>query len=124
MRSTLGPENEPLTPMIETTNDPKAAWEILDSGRCLWHEVTDTGAHLVRIPYDYWYELGKADDNLEPDEEPELGPDGFGYYIIWGENPLGWNISGVSSPTMKTPEEARTWANHKAKSKVEWNGNP
>ena len=106
--------------MTETSNDHKSTWEILDSGRCPWHGVTDTSAHLIRMPYDYWYELGKADGNLEPDEEPELGPDGFAYYILWGADPLGWNISGVSSPTMKTPEEARLWADHKAKSKVEW----
>ena len=107
--------------MTETKDDPKATWAILDSGRCLWHGSTDIGAHLVRIPYDYWYELGKADGNLEPDEQPELGPDGFGYYIIWGDNPLGCNISGVSSPTMKTRDKARTWADHEAKSKVQWN---
>jgi len=75
--------------MDKSSTNPKATWEILDSGRCLWQGVTETGAHLVRIPFDYWYELGRADGNLEPDEAPELGPDGFGYYIVWGDDPRG-----------------------------------
>ena len=110
--------------MAEAINDHKAAWEVLDSGRCLWHGVTKTGTHLVRMPYDYWYELGRADGSLEPGEKPELGSDGFGYYIIWGDDPLGWNISGVSLPTMKSAREARSWADREAKSKVEWNEVP
>lgn len=110
--------------MSESHNDPKASWEVLASGRCLWEGETDIGAHLVRIPYDYWYELGKADGNFEPGETPDVGPDGFGYYIVWGDDPLGWNISGVSSPTMKTPDEARIWADRKAKSEVTWNQRP
>ena len=110
--------------MPETRNDPKASWEVLDSGRCMWRGDTHIGVHLIRIPYDYWYELGKADGNLEPGAHPELGNDGFGYYIVWGDDPLGWKISGVSSPTMKTPDEAFAWANLEAKSDVTWNQGP
>lgn len=39
--------------------------------------------HVVCSTYDFWYEIAKADDRLEPGEEPDLNDEGVTYYLLY-----------------------------------------
>jgi hypothetical protein len=56
--------------------------EVVRWGRCLYDNAVEKPVDIVSFDFDWWYELGKADGALEPDEEPQpVGPDGVLYYV-------------------------------------------
>jgi hypothetical protein len=36
---------------------------------------------IVRLDHDFWYEVARDEDALEPGEVPDLDADGFSYYV-------------------------------------------
>ena len=74
--------------------------------------------YVVRQDYDFWYEVAKADDRLEPGEVPHLNESGVAYYVLFsdkGERPW-W----VDSHSFETADVARQWAESKLPSSVRW----
>lgn len=56
--------------------------EIVRSGRWLYADAVDKPVDVVGLPYDFWFELAKADEQLEPDETPKApGEDGVLFYV-------------------------------------------
>jgi hypothetical protein len=47
--------------------------EIVRKGEWLYDGCVPKPVYAVKLNYDFWYEIAKADGTLEPDEEPELG---------------------------------------------------
>jgi hypothetical protein len=59
-------------------------------GEWLYYGSTPQPVSIVALAFDYWYELGRADDQLEVGEEPmPMGPDGVLYYA---------SFTGIDSP--------------------------
>lgn len=56
--------------------------EIVKSGRWIYAEAANRPVDIVGLPYDFWFELAKADDQLDPDETPtKPGQDGPLFYV-------------------------------------------
>ena len=55
--------------------------KIVQTGSWLYDDTVEMPVDVVALDYDWWYELAKADGQLEESEVPEaLGSDGFLYY--------------------------------------------
>ena len=93
--------------------------EIVKRGEWLYDESVYKPAYIVKLDYDFWYEMGKADGDLEPDETPELNEEGFLYYVCFKSDPEtipGW----VDSPGFKTIEKACDWAESQVPGTLSW----
>lgn len=56
--------------------------KIFRSGRWRYADATDKPVDIVGLPYDFWFELAKADEQLDPDEAPQaLGEEGLLFYV-------------------------------------------
>jgi hypothetical protein len=82
-------------------------------GQWLYDGTAPTTVRIVRLDYDFWYEIGKADGDLEPDEAPQLNDDGYLYYV---KHRSGW----PDSQGFPTPEEAIAAAESQLPTAVEW----
>ena len=47
----------------------------------MYDGVAPVTVRVVMLDYDFWYDLGEADDDLEADETPQLNTDGRLYYV-------------------------------------------
>ena len=55
---------------------------IVRSGEWLYDDSVEKPVHIVALDFDFWHEVGRADDALEEGETPRpLGPDGCLYYV-------------------------------------------
>ncbi|WP_028050290.1 hypothetical protein [Cellulomonas sp. URHD0024] len=55
---------------------------IVRSGRWLYDDTVEKPVDIVGLPYDFWFELGKADEQLEPGETPTTpGECGLLFYV-------------------------------------------
>lgn len=65
---------------------------------------------VVRLDFDFWYELAKADGTLEPDEQPVMNADGHAYYVRyrpgWSEGERFWPDSGGFLNLTEAKQEA------------------
>lgn len=78
----------------------KPAQKIVRTGQWLYDEAVWRPVHVVRMNYDFWYEIAKVHDQLEPGEQPDLNADGFCYYLLYsnpGPKPWWPNESGGHS---------------------------
>ena len=67
---------------------------IVMSGRWLYDGAVDMPVDIIGLSYDFWYEMGAADDQLEPGEIPQVpGESGLLYYVRFSR------AGDVSSPT-------------------------
>ncbi|MFG2001535.1 hypothetical protein ACGFNU_20535 [Spirillospora sp. NPDC048911] len=74
---------------------------------------------IVRLNYDFWYEIAKEDGHLEPDEQPRLNDEGNIYYVSFhGIHRDGtfWPDSGGNL----TIEDAKAAAESKLPSDITW----
>ena len=98
---------------------PEPWQKIIRSGTWLYDGMVPTDVHIVCQNYDYWYSLGQADNNLEPDEQPKRNSDGVIYYVLFGavqdERPFGVRGSGFMSA-----EDAASWAATQVPSPIQW----
>lgn len=92
--------------------------KIVASGEWLYDGSASMPVHVVKQDYDFWYEIGKADDQLEPDETPQLNAEGVAYYILYGNK--GERPWWVDSHGFETVEAAREWAEAELPSPVRW----
>lgn len=90
---------------------PDNACTVAD-GLWIYDGVTETPVSVISLPFDYWYELAKADEHLDAGEEPEpLGPEGVLYYA---------SFTGVDSPGYPTVLQAKAAAQVKLKVAIVW----
>ena len=61
------------------------AVELVATGTWLYDGTVEMPVYVVRLDYDFWYELGVADDELGPDEVPELNSDGHLFYVQFSD---------------------------------------
>lgn len=55
---------------------------ICRSGTWIYAEEVAMPVDIVGLPYDFWFELGLADEQLEPGETAQpIGDDGLLYYV-------------------------------------------
>jgi hypothetical protein len=64
-----------------------AKQEVVLQGKWLYDNSVYMPVQIFVIDYDYYYELAKADEQLEPGEEPFLNERGEMYMIKWNGNP-------------------------------------
>jgi hypothetical protein len=90
-------------------------------GTWLYDGTAPTTVRIVRLDYDFWYGIGKADGDLDPEESPQLNADGHRYYV---RHRPGWQSEEDSfwpdSPGFDTPEEAVAAAESSVPTAVSW----
>lgn len=84
----------------------------------------DDGVHLpvtiISLPYDFWFELAKADDQLEPDDKPEpLGEDGQLFYVSF-QSPDLIEAASPDSSGLPTIEAAMEAAHKRVAPPIRW----
>ncbi|RZS43538.1 hypothetical protein EV193_102518 [Herbihabitans rhizosphaerae] len=94
---------------------------IVRSGSWVYAEEVARPVDIVGLPYDFWYELARADDQLEPGETAQpLGEDGLLYYVRFrhaGETvPRTW----PDSAGYDTIDAAMRSAETRAPSPITW----
>lgn len=94
---------------------------IVRSGRWLYDGSVDKPVDVIALDFDFWFEIGRADDRLEPGEVPQpLGPDGCLYYVRFrhaGEVESRTWVDGGGHPTI---EQAMAEAQEKAPTEIRW----
>ena len=81
-------------------------------GTWLYDGAAEKPVAIISLPFDYWYELGKADDQLEPGEEPNpLGPLGVLYYA---------SFTFIDSAGYLTIGEAKEAAQARLSAPIHW----
>jgi hypothetical protein len=75
-------------------------------GKWLYDNSVYQPVQIFVIDYDYYYEMAKADEQLEPGEEPGLNEKGEMYMIKWDSNP-DFLSSGTREYGGLTLEEAK-----------------
>jgi hypothetical protein len=92
---------------------------IIQRGRWLYDGTVHMPATIVALDYDFWYEIGRADGDLEPGETPALNAEGRLYYVCFKSDPAahpGW----VDSQGFRDVAAARTCAERQVPSPIEW----
>jgi len=92
--------------------------KIVATGKWLYGGISEKPVYVIEQNYDYWFEMEKADGELEADEKPELNEDGLIYYVRF--IPLGDKPWGVSYGGQKTIEEAKAFAAVKVNGPIKW----
>jgi hypothetical protein len=54
---------------------------IVATGRWMYDGVAPATIRVVMLDYDFWYAVGEAGADLEPDESPQLNAHGRLYYV-------------------------------------------
>ena len=97
---------------------------IVRSGRWLYDDTVEMPVDVVGLTYDFWYEVGKAGEQLEPGETPTApGESGLLYYVrfrdagrtstpIWPDS-IGYVTieEAMRAAEGRTPT-AITWSTH------------
>lgn len=100
--------------LLRVRDMPWDAWDKVTVAQGVWKydDAVDQPVRIVGLPYDYWYSMGEADDQLEAGETPEpLGPDGLLYYVVFAQ------LGGPGFPTMP---KAKAYARSQIRSEIRW----
>lgn len=106
---------------IEWFKPSRSTREIVQQGRWLYDNTVFQPVTVIRLNYDFWYEIGRADGTTEADEVPELNEDGFKYYVCFRSSPTehpGW-VDARDSTRWKPPR-----GGPKLRSRVRLSGYP
>ncbi len=93
--------------------------DIVAEGTWLYDGVLEKPVYIVRLDHDFWFEIGKADDQLEPGEQPRLDDEGFAYYASFH----GIRPDGTFWPRLigyRSLAEAKAEVERLLPSAVEW----
>ena len=97
---------------------------IVESGTWIYADSVKKDVDIISLDYDWWFELAKADDELEPDERPEpLNCQGVLYYVRFIHATANKEPTWPDSIGFQKLEEAKKEAESKLPSKVEWHTN-
>ena len=92
--------------------------QIVATGSWLYAGTSEKPVYVIKQNYDYWFEMEKADGELEAGEKPELNDDGQIYYVRF--NTLGNKPWSVAYRGCKSLDEAKTFASEKANGPIKW----
>jgi hypothetical protein len=94
---------------------------IVESGTWLYAGSIEKPVDIISLDYDWWFELAKADEQLEANEKPEpLNTQGVLFYVRFK------HAAEISKPTWpdsagyQTVAEAKTYAESKSPSEIKW----
>lgn len=93
---------------------------IVLKGSWLYGGTAPSPIRIVKQNYDFWYEIGKADDQLEPGEEEELNEEGTLYYVIFKACEHREKPWWVDSHGLLDLEAAMRHAEERVQGKVTW----
>ncbi|WP_338773942.1 hypothetical protein V7968_20500 [Nocardia vulneris] len=93
--------------------------EIVATGLWLYGGDTVMPVFVVRMDYDFWYEMGREEGTLEEDEEPLLDSAGHAYYVSFKALRDGASFWPDSGPH-RSVEEAQNAAESRVPSPVVW----
>lgn len=95
--------------------------KIVQAGVWTHDSTVERSVDIVALDYDWWYELAKADDQLEGGERPKVpDSDGFLYYVRFQRAGETDEPSCVDSDGHKTSVEAMNAAQEKVASRLIW----
>jgi len=94
---------------------------IIKSGKWLYGGTAKMSVDVISLNYDWWFELAKADDSLELNENPEaLNELGVMYYVRFKHAEECVEPTWVDSVGYQTLDEAMEFAKNKVPSEIEW----
>ncbi|CAM4298926.1 MULTISPECIES: hypothetical protein [Alteromonadales] len=94
---------------------------IVESGIWFYANSIEKPVDIISLNYDWWFELAKADDQLEPDEKPEpLNQLGVLYYVRFKHATESDEPTWPDSVGCQTIEEAKKIAQSKSPSQIVW----
>lgn len=95
--------------------------QIVRTGTWLYDGTSEMPVDVVGLPYDFWYEIGRANGELQPGETPQEGDaDGFLYHLRFTRAGSTTEPTWVDSQAHTTVEEAMATAGLKAPSPIRW----
>ncbi|MEU2124662.1 hypothetical protein [Nocardia niwae] len=94
--------------------------EIVATGSWLYADAVPMPVFVIRLDYDFWYEVAREEGTLAVGEEPFLDADGHAYYVsfhgLHRDDASFWPDSG----THRSAEEARATAESRVPSAITW----
>lgn len=93
--------------------------EIVATGSWLYADVVPMPVFVVRLDYDFWYEVAREEGTLEAGQEPDLDSAGHAYYVTFRDlrdDAPFWPESGPH----RSAEEARRSAESRVPSPITW----
>lgn len=93
--------------------------EIVATGSWLYADTVPKPVFLIRLDYDFWYEVAREEGTLAAGEEPLLDSAGHAYYVSFKavhNDESFWPDSGPHHSL----DEARTTAESKVPSPITW----
>lgn len=95
--------------------------EIVKSGRWRYAADVHLPVDIVSLPYDFWYELAKDDEQLEPDETPQaLTSEGVLFYVRFRRAGEGATPTWPDSAGYPTLQEAMNAAERRVPAAIVW----
>lgn len=92
---------------------------VVARGTWLYAHTTPMPVAIVRLDYDYWYELAKADGHLEIGDVPVVNAEGHAYYVSYSNVRDGGTFR-PDSVTHLSHGDARADAQTRAPSPITW----
>ena len=87
--------------------------KVVATGEWLYGGSTPTQVRIVQLDYDFWYDIGAANGQLEDGERPELNDDGYLFYVRftpgWQEGEPFWPDS-LGTAQSKPPSRKQSGA--------------
>lgn len=93
--------------------------EIVAAGSWLYADSVYMPVFVLRLDYDFWYEVAREEGTLAADEEPFLDSAGHAYYVSFkglGNDASFWPDSGPH----RSLDEARITAESRVPSLITW----
>lgn len=93
---------------------------IIAEGEWLYDGITPSPVRVIEQDYDFWYEIGKADGDLEAWEKPELNEKGLLYYVTFKQCENIERPWWVESQGFKSIQLAKQFAEAKVQGEIKW----
>lgn len=93
---------------------------VVAEGSWQYHDDVWLPVRVVESNYDFWYEIGKAGDDLDPDEKPMLNAEGLAYYLVFQPDGPSEGSFWPDSLGFKSQDEARREAESLLPGPVDW----
>lgn len=94
--------------------------EVVAVGEWLYDGSVPTPVRVVRLDYDFWFAIGEADGDPQPDERPRLNSDGHAFYVRCKPGWVGGEPFWPDSIGYMTVDEAQREAESKVPGAVRW----
>lgn len=92
---------------------------VVARGTWLYANTRPMPVAIVRVDHDYWYEIAKADNDLEIGQVPTVDEEGHAYYVSYSNIRDGETFL-PDSRTHRTFGDAKADAESRAPSAITW----